>query len=111
VRPVDVVSAFGEACNAHDLDGAIGWCDAEIVFEGTSPPDGLRLTGHDSLRELWAPMFANPATRIDVEETIEAGDRVVQRCRYSWGEGHVRAVDVYRVADDKIKEKLSYVKG
>jgi hypothetical protein len=35
----------------------------------------------------------------------------VQRCRYSWGAGHVRAVDVYRVAGDKIVEKLSYVKG
>jgi hypothetical protein len=26
---------------------------------------------------------ANPAARVDVEETIAAGDRVVQRCRYS----------------------------
>ena len=40
-----------------------------------------------------------------------AGDRVVQRVRYSWDEGHVRLVDLYRVTDGKIVEKLSYVKG
>jgi hypothetical protein len=35
----------------------------------------------------------------------------VQRCSYSWGDGHVRAVDTHRVVDGKITEKLPYVKG
>jgi len=30
---------------------------------------------------------------------------------YSWSDGHVRAVDLYRVSIGKIAEKLSYVKG
>ncbi len=111
MRPIEVVLAFGDACNAHDLEGALRWCAPEIVFEGTTPPDGLSLVGHADLRELWTPIFANPATHIEVEETIEAGERVIQRCRYEWGDGHVRAVDVYRVQGDKITEKLSYVKG
>ncbi len=30
---------------------------------------------------------------------------------HSDGEGHVRGVDVFRVRDGKVAEKLSYVKG
>jgi hypothetical protein len=107
----EVVDAFGAACNAHDLEAAIAFCSEDIVFESTAPPDGERVIGHGGLRKIWAPLFANPATRVEVEETILSGDRVVQRVRYAWGDGHVRAVDVYRVAGGKICEKLSYVKG
>jgi hypothetical protein len=81
------------------------------VFDGTTPPDGLPIVGHDRLREVWTPIFAEPATHVEEEDTFVAGDRVVQRCRYSWGDGHVRGVDIYRVANGKISEKLSYVKG
>jgi hypothetical protein len=106
-----VVDAFGAACNAHDLDGALALCSDDFVFESTSPPDGDRAVGHEAARGIWEPIFANPASHVEIEETIVAGDRVVQRCRYEWGDGHVRAVDLYRVAGGKIVEKLSYVKG
>jgi hypothetical protein len=109
--PLAVVSAFGDACNAHDLDTALSHCADNIVFDGTTPPDGQRVVGQMQLRAVWQPIFADPSTRVEVEETIVTGDRVVQRCLYSWGEGHVRAVDLYRVRDGKIVEKLSYVKG
>jgi hypothetical protein len=37
------------------------------------------------------------------------------RWRYTWmnpdSQGHVRGVDVFRVQDGKVAEKLSYVKG
>ena len=44
------------------------------------------------------------------------GDRAVVRWTFSWREpdgnrGHVRGVDVLRLRDGKIAEKLSYVKG
>jgi hypothetical protein len=110
-EPMAVVQAFGDACNAHDLETALSFCADDVVFDGTTPPDGLRVAGHDQLREVWAPIFANPATHVEEEDTFATGDRVVQRCRYSWGDGHVRAVDLYRVANGKITEKLSYVKG
>ena len=45
------------------------------------------------------------------ELQIEIDDRVVQRWRYSWADGHVRGVDVFRIRDGKVAEKLSYVKG
>jgi hypothetical protein len=109
--PLAVVMAFGAACNEHDLDAALALCADDIVFESTTPPDGDRLVGHDALRDLWTPLFANDATKVKIEESIVSGDRVVQRCLYSWGEGHVRAVDIYRVTGGKIAEKLCYVKG
>ena len=40
-----------------------------------------------------------------------AADRVVQLWRYSWDGGHIRGVDVFKVRDGKVAEKLSYVKG
>jgi hypothetical protein len=86
-------------------------CALDIVFDGTSPPDGERVVGHAALRKVWTPIFENPATHIEVEDTIVAGDRVVQQRLYSWGDGHIRAVDLYRVSDGKITEKLSYVKA
>jgi hypothetical protein len=44
------------------------------------------------------------------------GERCVMRWNYSWVDaagqkGHVRGVDVFRVRDNLILEKLSYVKG
>ena len=57
------------------------------------------------------PIFADTSTRFEEEEAFSAGDRVVQRWRYTWNGGHVRGVDVFRVRDGKVAEKLSYVKG
>jgi ketosteroid isomerase-like protein len=106
-----VVTAFGDAWNAHDVDATLACCADDIVFESTAPPDGERFEGRDAVRAAWTPIITDPGSSFDVEETIVAGDRVVQRTRYSWGDGHVRLVDVFRVADGLVVEKLSYVKG
>ena len=37
--------------------------------------------------------------------------RATVRWRYSWGDGSIRGVDIFRVQDGKVAEKLSYVKG
>jgi hypothetical protein len=76
-----------------------------------TPPDGERVIGHADLRKIWTPIFDNPTTHVEVEDTIVADDRIVQRCLYTWGAGHVRAVDLYRIRDGRIAEKFSYVKG
>lgn len=52
----------------------------------------------------------------ETEESFVLGDRAVVRWKFSWlqpdGErGHVRGVDVLRLRDGKVAEKLSYVKG
>ena len=84
----------------------------DCVFDSTGPaPDGLRHVGRDALRRAWQPIFDDTNARFEAEEIFSADDRVVQLWRYTWADGHVRGVDVFRVRDGKVAEKLSYVKG
>ena len=107
-----VLDRFGRAWNDHDLDAALALVTDDCVFESTGPaPDGGRHQGKEQLRRAWAPIFANPASHFTVEDTFGAGDRIAQRWSYSWGDGHVRGVDLFRVVDGLVAEKLSYVKG
>ena len=53
----------------------------------------------------------SPNARFETEELFVAGDRAVLRWRYSWGNGHVRGVDLLRVRDGRVAESLAYVKG
>ena len=107
-----VLDAFGTAWADHDLDAAIALTTEDCVFEGTSPaPDGVRAVGHAEVRAAWEPIFADAAARFEEEEMVIAGDRAVQRWTYRWDGGHVRGVDVFRLRDGLVAEKLSYVKG
>jgi ketosteroid isomerase-like protein len=112
VDPLTIVDAFGASWAAHDLDATPALVTGECVFESTEPgPDGTRYEGRDTIRKAWQPIFDDAHAVFAVEETFAAGDRVVQRWRYSWVDGHVRGVDVFRVRDGLVCEKLSYVKG
>ncbi|HWM04927.1 MAG TPA: nuclear transport factor 2 family protein, partial [Actinophytocola sp.] len=71
-----------------------------------------RHTGTAEVRAAWTALFSgSPNALFSVEELVPAGDRVVQRWRYDWGDGHVRGVDVFTVREGRVAEKLSYVKG
>ena len=110
--PVELVESFGKAWGAHDLAAALSFLGEDSVFDATGPaPDGVRHVGLDSIRAAWAPIFADASSAFVAEETFGAGDRVVQRWRYSWDGGHIRGVDLFKVDGDRILEKLSYVKG
>ncbi|MGV1010446.1 MAG: nuclear transport factor 2 family protein [Dermatophilaceae bacterium] len=118
LRPLDVVDRFNEAFNRKDLDAVMALVTDDCVFEDTTPPDGGRHVGKSSVRRAWETLFAqSPHARFAAEEAIVSGDRVVVRWRYEWGQsgaddaGHVRGVDVFRVAGGLLAEKLSYVKG
>lgn len=113
-----VLERFGTAFDEGDLETAMALVTDDIVFESTSPtPDGGRFEGADAVRAVWATLFADTADpHFETEETVLLGDRAVVRWKYSWSEpsgnrGHIRGVDVLRLRDGKIAEKLSYVKG
>jgi ketosteroid isomerase-like protein len=114
---LDLIRRFNEAFNRHDVDAIMALMTPDCVFDSTRPaPDGERLVGQDRIRAFWEAFFnRSPSARFDEEEIFAAGDRCVVRWRYGWirdGEpGHVRGVDVFRVRDGKVAEKLSYVKG
>jgi ketosteroid isomerase-like protein len=112
VSALEVVEVFGSAWAAHDLDSAVSFLTDDCVFDSTGPaPDGTRHIGPQAIRQAWTAIFADPSSKFEPEETFGTGDRVVQRWQYSWDGGHVRGVDLFRVRDGKIAEKLSYVKG
>jgi ketosteroid isomerase-like protein len=113
-----VVEAFTDATNSHDVERMLELVSDDVVFEGTTPPDGLRIVGDKAaLRELWEGIFRDsPRAVVAIEEVIVSGDRCTVRLRYIFDrdrpqDGHVRGVDVMRLDDGRIAEKLSYVKG
>jgi ketosteroid isomerase-like protein len=109
---VTLLEQFAQAWNDHDLDAALALTTVDVVFETTGPaPDGERVVGHDAVRAVWAPVFADRNASFDTEEIVVAGDRAVQRWTYHWDGGHVRGVDVLTLRDGKVAEKFSYVKG
>jgi uncharacterized protein (TIGR02246 family) len=110
------LQAFLDAFNAHDVDAVMAAMTDDCVFESTAPPLGERHEGRDAVRAAWEAFFASsPSAHFDAEETIATGDRCVVRWVYTWdadgGGGKVRGVDVIRVRDGKVAEKLAYVKG
>jgi ketosteroid isomerase-like protein len=112
LEPVALVEAFGTAWAAHDLEAAVSYLSDDCLFDATGPaPDGTCSVGPDQIRDAWKAIFDDPASKFEPEETFGSGDRVVQRWRYSWDGGHIRGVDLFKVADGRITEKRSYVKG
>lgn len=85
----------------------------DCIFENTLPaPDGERHAGQKDVRQFWEQFFKeSPRARFETEELVVAGDRAVVRWRFDWGDGHVRGIDLFKVRDGKVAEKLSYVKG
>ena len=117
-QATQIVLAFNEALNARDLDGMMRLLTEDTVFENTyPPPDGERFEGQAAVRGFWQEFFqGSGSARIEPEEIFAAGERVVMRWVYRWTdpegkEGHIRGVDVYRLREGLIAEKLSYVKG
>ena len=107
------IERFNDAFNRHDVDAVLALMTDDVIFENTSPgPDGERHEGQAAVGEFWRRFFADsPRAHFTGEDIFAAGDRCTVRWRYDWGDGHVRGVDIFRVRDGKVAEKLSYVKG
>lgn len=115
---IRVVLAFNEALNQHDVPRMMALMSDDCVFESPAPaPDGAVYTGKEQVTQYWQAFFrGSPHAHIKIEEVFGLGERCVMRWRYTWedprgGQGHVRGVDVFRVRDGLIREKLSFVKG
>lgn len=113
-----VIERFIDAFGSRDVDAVMALMTEDVVFENTSPaPDGTRYEGQADVRRFWDEFFAGPPEEeFESEDIFAADDRCCVRWIYRWGgagegAGHVRGVDVFRVRDGKVSEKLSYVKG
>jgi uncharacterized protein (TIGR03086 family) len=109
------VDRFGAAFDRQEIDGVMAAMTTDCVFEGTSPPDGVRHVGQSAVRAAWADFFASaPDAQFSTEERFACGNRVVARWRFHWGGddgGHIRGVDIFTIREGLVAEKLSYVKG
>ena len=107
------IARFNTAFGAHDVDGVMAAMTEDCLFDNTGPaPDGERYEGAVAVRGFWEKFFKeNPNAKFVAEEQFAAGDRCVVRWRYEWGSGHVRGVDIFRVREGLVAEKLCYVKG
>jgi steroid delta-isomerase-like uncharacterized protein len=116
-QALSVVEKFNEAFNRHDVDAVMNLMTGDCVFENTNPaPDGTCITGAEAVRAYWQRFFnANPDACFEVEEIFACDERCVVRWIYrKTKEGqpwHLRGVDIFRIHNGKVAEKLSYVKG
>lgn len=115
---IRVVLDFHEAYNLHDVSGMMKLVSDECVFENTGPaPDGALFSGKEAVTRFWQDFFrVSPDAHIEIEEIFSLGLRCVMRWRYEWvdwtgNKGHIRGVDIFKLKDGFISEKLSYVKG
>jgi ketosteroid isomerase-like protein len=113
-----LIIRFNDALNARDVEAMMNLLTADTIFENTYPaPAGARYVGQTAVREFWEDFFRGSSeARIEIEELFGQNDRAVMRWIYRWADpaghsGYIRGVDVYRVRDRLIAEKLSYVKG
>ena len=113
----NTVTRFNEAFNRHDVDAVMALMTEDCLFDSTRPPpDGERLMGQAQVRKFWEEFFQrSPHARFETEEVVAAGDRCVVRWSYHWVRdgkpGRVRGIDLFRVREGRVAEKLSYVKG
>ena len=115
---IRLVLEFNQAFNRHDVAGMMQLMSDDCIFENTAPaPDGAAYSGKEAVTQYWQDFFRqSPQAHIEIEEIFGFGERCVMRWKYSWvdteGEkAHVRGVDIFRVRDGSIREKLSYIKG
>ena len=115
---VRVVIAFYEAFNRHDVAAMMLLVSDDCVFEDASPtPDGTLYSGKAAITQYWQAFFARSThAHVKIEDTFGFGLRCILRWSYDGLEeagtpSHVRGVDLLRVQNGLIVEKLTYIKG
>ena len=115
---VEVINRFNEAFNRHDVPAVMALMTEDCIFDNTYPaPDGERFEGQEAVGRFWEEFFqSSPDANFQSEEMFAFGDRCVIRWLYNWtnadgSRSHIRGVDILRVRDGKVAEKLAYVKG
>lgn len=115
---VATVRLFFTCLNDGDLDAARDLLAPQCVFETAAPaPDGERFVGADTVRDVFARMFAEwPGTQYELEDLVATDERCIVRWNRRWKDAdgtprHHRGVDVFTLRGGKITEKLAYVKA
>jgi ketosteroid isomerase-like protein len=114
---VELVTRFEENFNTYDVDALMADMTEDCVFEHVAPAAVSfgRHEGQAAVRGVWVSLAEHfPNYHFDIEDVFGAGDRAACRWTMRWdlpegGQGAGRGVDIFRVRDGKIAEKLTYV--
>ena len=113
-----IVLEFNDAFNRHDVTRMMELMSEDCVFENTTPfPDGTIYTGKQEVTRFWQDFFHHsPNAQIEIEDIFGLGMHCIMRWKYYWidvngDKGHIRGVDIFKLTNGLIIEKLSYVKG
>lgn len=109
---------FAAAFNRRDMDALARLLRADCVFEAAEPaPDGTQYLGRDAvLQFLQATVDQLPPRQTVVEDAFGMGLHCVMRWRREWRDAtgqtrRQRGVDIFKIENDLICERLTYIKG
>lgn len=116
---VDMLQAFADAWNAHDVDALMRFMHDDCVFETAAGPDvcGTRHAGREAVRKAFAAAWASfPDAQWRNARHFVAGERGVSEWTFTGtaADGtrvEVHGVDVFTFRDGKILVKDSFRKN
>ena len=115
----EVLQAFADAWNRHDVDALMTFMSEDCVFEASAGPDscGSRYAGRDAVRQSFADVFASfPDAHWEGARHFVHGDRGVSEwtftgTRTDGARVEVQGCDLFTFRDGKIALKNSYRKN
>lgn len=115
----DVLQAFADAWNRHDVDALMSFMTPDCVFEASAGPDicGLRSEGQEAVRAAFAAVWASfPDARWSNARHFVCGNRGVSEwtftgTRQDGTKVEVHGCDLFTFRDGKISVKNSYRKN
>jgi steroid delta-isomerase-like uncharacterized protein len=115
----EMLQAFADAFNRHDLDGVMSFMTEDCVFESSAGPDihGTRYTGREAARAGFGEVLRNfPDAKWGNARHFVQGDRGVSEWTFTGTRAdgtrvEVNGCDLFEFRDGKIALKNSYRKN
>ena len=115
----EVLQAFADAWNRHDIDALMSFMSDDCVFESSAGPDicGTRYTGHEAVRAAFAEVWTTfPDAHWGNARHFVHGDRGVSEWTFTGTRAdgtrvEVHGCDLFTFRDGKIALKNSYRKN
>jgi steroid delta-isomerase-like uncharacterized protein len=116
---VEILQAFADAWNRHDIDALMSFMTDDCVFEGSAGPDacGARYSGREAVRAAFADVWATfPDARWNNPRHFVVGDRGVSEWTFTGTRAdrtrvEVEGCDLFTCRNGKIVLKNSYRKN
>lgn len=115
----EVLQAFADAWNRHDVDALMSFMTADCVFEASAGPEacGTRYVGREAVRAGYAEVFVTfPDAHWGNARHFVQGDRGVSEWTFTGTRKdgtrvEVNGCDLFTFRDGKIARKNSYRKN